>query len=262
MNSTIIDSHAHLGWDSFQEDRAEVIQRAFDSGVCQIVQAGVDLESIKDMLALAENNHNIYNGIGLHPHEAKHWTEDSADCIRQAVKHPSVVAIGECGLDFYYNLSDKDQQIDVFKRQIQLALELSKPLIVHTRDAWEETFHILNQEGQGRLKGVFHCFTGSPEHLPEIVKLDFYVSFSGILTFKNAQNLRAAAQIVQQDRYLVETDCPYLAPDGKRGKRNEPSFIWITAEKLAELRKISLAQVAEESSANARRLFQLPQPKT
>lgn len=259
MNISIIDSHAHLGWDSFKEDQAEVIKRAKESGVCQIVQAGVDFAGTESMLKLAENHDWIFNGVGLHPHEAKHWSCDSADFIRQTCKHPSIVAIGECGLDFYYEHSDKESQIRVFIEQVRLALELNKPLIIHTRDAWPETFEILRKEGGGQLKGVFHCFTGGPEHLDQINDLDFYVSFSGILTFKNAQNIQAAARLIKPERYLVETDCPYLAPEGKRGKRNEPSFIWLTAKKLAELRGITLELVAGESSNNARRLFSLPQ---
>lgn len=259
MKPTIIDSHAHLNWDSFENERDEVIQRAFDSGVCQIVQAGVELTHIPDMFALADRYQDIYNGIGLHPHEAKHWNSESADLLRQACKHTSVVAIGECGLDFFYNHSEKDVQIEVFRNQIQLALELDKPLIIHTRDAWEETFQLLNQEKKDNLRGVFHCFTGGPEHIPEINRLGFYVSFSGIVTFKNSQKLQAAAQIIGNERYLVETDCPYLAPDGKRGRRNEPSYIWITAAKLAELRNTDIDQIAQESSANTRRLFALPE---
>lgn len=260
MPKSIVDSHAHLGWDSFQDDRAEVISRAFESGISQIVQAGVDFKSLPECLQIAEEFPNIFNGVGLHPHEAKYWDGDSADIVRDAFKHKSVVAIGECGLDFYYNHSERDVQLQVFREQVRLCRELDKPLIIHTRDAWDDTFTILEQEGKGELRGVFHCFTGGPAQMPTIANLGFYVSFSGILTFKSARDIQAAAPMVAADRLLVETDSPYLAPEGKRGKRNEPSFIWITAEKLAKLREVSLDEVAEQSSANARRLFSLPQP--
>jgi TatD DNase family protein len=257
---TIIDSHAHLGWDSFKDDRDEVIARAFASGVVQIVQAGVDFTSLPESLKLAEQYPNIWNGVGLHPHEARLWDADSADKIRDAFNHRSVVAIGECGLDFYYNHSDRESQLTAFRAQVRLSRELSRPLIIHTRDAWEDTFRILDEEGGGELKGVFHCFTGGPEHMDRINALDFYVSFSGILTFKQAKDVQAASVMVADDRIMVETDCPYLAPDGKRGKRNEPSFVWITATKLAELRNSSLDEIADLTSRNAREFYGIPEP--
>jgi len=261
MKASIIDSHAHLGWESFKEDRDEVIERAFASGISQIVQAGVDFQTLKESLEIAEKHPGlIFNGVGLHPHEAKHWNGDSADIVRDAFKHGSVVAIGECGLDYYYNHSEPEVQKKVFREQVKLSRELDCPLIIHTRDAWDETFQILKEEGGSNLRGVFHCFTGGPAQMPEIEKLDFYVSFSGILTFKKAAEIQAAAPIVKADRIMLETDSPYLAPEGKRGKRNEPSFIWYTAEKLAWLRGLSLDEMAGSSSKNARRLFSLPEP--
>lgn len=260
MTRTIVDSHAHLGWDSFKEDRSAVIERAFASGISQIVQAGVDFVSLPECLSIADEYANIWNGVGLHPHEAKFWDGNSADLVRDAFKHRSMVAIGECGLDYFYKHSEPETQKQVFREQVRLARELGKPLIIHTRDAWEETFAILNQEGKGEVRGVFHCFTGGPAQMPEIEKLDFYVSFSGILTFKTARDIQAAAPLVRSERVMVETDSPYLAPEGKRGKRNEPSYVWITAEKLAALRGSSLDEVAELTSANARKLFALPDP--
>ena len=256
---TIVDSHAHLGWESFKDDREEVIQRAFDDGVVQIVQAGVDLLSIPDQLALADKHTSIFNGVGLHPHEAKLWASDSAQVLRAAARHSSVVAIGECGLDFFYNHSEKQTQIDVFEQQVELALELDLPIIIHTRDAWEETFAVLMAK-RGKLRGVFHCFTGGPDVLPQINELDFYVSFSGIVTFSSAKDIQAAAALVPANRIMVETDCPYLAPQGRRGKRNEPSFIWLTAQKLASLRSVHLDELAASTAENARLLFGLPQP--
>lgn len=258
MPKSIIDSHAHLAWDSFQEDRNDVIARAFDSGISQIVQAGVDFVSFPESVKIAESFSNIFNGIGLHPHEAKHWAGDSADYVRDAFKNKKVVAIGECGLDYYYNHSERDVQLSVFREQVKLSRELGKPLIIHTRDAWDDTFEILKSEGRGEVRGVFHCFTGGPAQLPVIKELDFYVSFSGILTFKSAKEIQAAAPLVSNERIMVETDSPYLAPEGKRGKRNEPSYIWITAEKLAALRACGLDEIAEQTSNNARELFALP----
>lgn len=256
--TTIIDSHAHLDWESFKEDRDAVIQRAFDAGVAQIVQAGVYLHTIPEAIALADQFERIYIGIGLHPHEAKFWTEESAGLLREAAKHPKVVGIGECGLDFHYNHSERDVQLEVFAAQVDIARELSKPLIIHTREAWEDTFRILNDHGKGQVRGVFHCFTGGPEVIPEIKRLDFYVSFSGIVTFPKATDIQAAAPLVADDRILVETDSPYLSPQGLRGKRNEPANVWVVANKVAELRKISKEAIAKQTSENARRLFNLP----
>jgi TatD DNase family protein len=259
MTNTIIDSHAHLGWDSFAEDREEVIDRAFSQGVKPIVQAGVYLESIEDMISLSEKYADIYTGIGLHPHEAKSWDASSMEKLRQAAAHPKVVAIGECGLDFHYNHSERQTQLDVFGMQVELARQLGKPLIIHTREAWQDTFAILRERGGGQVSGVFHCFTGGPEVLPEIQQLDFYVSFSGIVTFPKALDIQAAAPLVPSDRILVETDCPYLAPQGMRGKRNEPANVWLVADKIAQLRGSTREEIAAITSANARRLFKLPE---
>lgn len=254
----IIDSHAHLTWDSFAEDQTEVIERAFADGVVQMVQAGVDLKTIPEMFKLTEQYSEIFIGVGLHPHEAKLWNDEADSQIREAAEHPKVVAIGECGLDFYYNHSDRDAQLACFKAQIEIAREMNKPLIVHSRDAWDDTFELLEKVGQGKVRGVFHCFTGGPEQLPRIAALDFYVSFSGILTFSSAKNIQAAAPLAPNNRILVETDCPYLAPQPVRGKRNEPVYVWYVAEKLAQLRGVSLEQIAETTVANARQLFNLP----
>jgi TatD DNase family protein len=258
----IIDSHAHLAWDSYAEDQKEVIERAFHSGVVQIVHAGVDLTSIPEMISLADQYSEIFLGFGLHPHEAKLWNNEAECALRKALAHPKAVAIGECGLDYYYNHSDRQSQLTAFASQVRMARELSKPLIVHSRDAWEDTFAILNEEGGGQVQGVFHCFTGGPEVLPAIEDLDFYVSFSGIVTFKKAANIQAAAPLVKGNRLLVETDCPYLAPQSVRGKRNEPAYVWMVAEKLGELRGASVDAIAQITTDNARRLFGLPIPTT
>src|SRR5262249_23707784 len=161
--------------------------------------------------------------------------------------------------DYHYNYSEPDTQRRVFALQVDLARELKKPLIIHTRNAWPETFEILREHGKGEVRGVFHCFTGSPEVLPQIRDLDFYVSFSGIVTLPKSTDIQAAAPLVAANRVLVETDCPYLAPQGKRGKRNEPSYVWLVAEKVAQLRGVPRDELAVQTAENARRLFNLPQ---
>lgn len=256
----IIDSHAHVVTEYFKDDQEEVISRAFSSGVVQIVNPGVVLETIPELIELAQRYDDIYVAAGLHPHEAKTWTAEGEAVLEKALSHEKVVAVGECGLDFYYNNSDRSSQMEAFAAQIRLARKVGKPVIIHCRDAWQEVFELLSAEGQGEVKGVFHCFTGGPEHLPEIEKLDFYVSFSGIVTFPNAKGIQEAARLVARERILVETDCPFLAPQKVRGKRNEPAYVWLVAEKLAALRGTSIDEIAAACCNNTRDLFGLPGP--
>ncbi|MGE0262510.1 MAG: TatD family hydrolase [Candidatus Obscuribacterales bacterium] len=255
----IIDSHAHVVTEYFKEDQEEVIDRAFASGVCQMVNPAVTVADFEELKELTKRYANLYIAVGQHPHEAKDWSQALAARLRASLKEEKVVAVGECGLDFYYNHSDRDQQLRAFREQVQIARDCQKPVIVHCRDAWQEAIEILKEERDERLKGVFHCFTGSPAIMPLVEELDFYVSFSGIVTFQNARDIQACARLVRQDRMLVETDCPFLAPQKMRGKRNEPSYVWWVAEKLAELRGEPLEQIADHCAANARRLFDLPE---
>jgi TatD DNase family protein len=257
----IIDSHAHVVKEYFADDQDIVIDRAFECGIVQMVNPGVDIKSIPELLELKERYEHIHVGAGLHPHEANLWDANAKDIVRKAASQPKVVAIGECGLDFFYNNSDHESQIRAFTDQIHLAREMSKPLIIHCRDAWAEALDLLEKEGGHEVRGVFHCFTGGPELLERIAALDFYVSFSGIVTFNKAQNIQEAAKLVPDNRILCETDCPYLAPQKVRGKRNEPRFVWFVAEKLAELRHSTLEKVASSCTDNARALFNLPVPK-
>lgn len=256
----IIDSHAHLAWESYAEDQKAVIERAFQAGVVQIVHAGVDMKTVSEMIALAEEYPQIFLGFGLHPHEARFWSEETEVALRRALTHPKAVAVGECGLDYYYNHSDRQAQLRAFTAQVSLARELSKPLIVHSRDAWDDTFAVLHELEGCQASGVFHCFTGGPEVLAKIESLDFYVSFSGIVTFRNTNEIQKAARLVREDRILVETDCPFLAPQPVRGKRNEPAYVWMVAEKVADLREVSVDEIARSTTDNARRLFRLPAP--
>jgi len=253
----IIDSHAHVMKEYFGEEQEEIIQRAFDQNVLALVNPAVTVDGMEELFGLAERHSNIYLAAGQHPHEAKDWTDQMEAKLVSALAHPKVVAVGECGLDYYYNNSTRDEQIRAFGAQIDLAVSHDLPIVVHCRDAWDDAFELLASRGQGKLRGVFHCFTGGPQHLPAITKLDFYVSFSGILTYSSAKEIQAAAPLVEQNRILVETDCPFLAPQKVRGKRNEPSFVWFTAEKLAALRNVELADLAPTLSANTRELFRI-----
>lgn len=254
----IIDSHAHVMNEYFQDEKDEVIARALENHVKQMVNPAVTVEDLAELKELSEKHEHIFIALGQHPHDAKTWKEDYGDRIREASKLPKMVAVGECGLDFYYKNSDRDVQISVFKEQVKLAKELKKPLIVHCRDAWQEAFEVLQEEKDEDLTGVFHCFTGGPELIPAIKELDFYVSYSGIVTFKNASEIQASVKEVPVERILAETDCPYLAPQAVRGKRNEPAYVWWTVAKLAELKEITVEELAPTLSKNTRRLFKIP----
>lgn len=256
--SGIIDSHAHVVKEFFQEDQEDVIQRAFDSGLSRMVNPGVTLNDLDELLAIQARHKRISIGIGQHPHDAKDFDGNMKDRLEDALEKHDIVAVGECGLDFHYNNSDRQSQLAAFREQIRLARRFDKPVIVHCRDAWDDAFQCLTEEGKGEVKGVFHCFTGGPEQLPSIEKLGFYVSFSGILTFPNAKNIQEAAPLVKHEKILVETDCPFLAPQKMRGRKNEPAYVWFVAEKLAALRNSSLDEIAESASCNARALFNLP----
>lgn len=254
----IIDSHAHVVREFFKDEQEDVINRAFDSGLSHMVNPGVTINDIPELLELQQRHQQISIGVGQHPHDAKDFDSTMKDRLQETLDRHEIVAVGECGLDFHYNNSDRTSQLSAFREQIKLARQYNKPVIVHCRDAWEEAFECLSDEGKGEVRGVFHCFTGGPEHLPAIEKLGFYVSFSGIVTFSNAKNIQAAAPLVPIDKFLVETDCPFLAPQRVRGKRNEPAYVWFVAEKIAQLRNCPLDDIAMHASKNARTLFNLP----
>jgi TatD DNase family protein len=257
-NGFIIDSHCHVVKEYFAEDQEAVIIRAIEKGVSHLVNPGVSLEDADEVVQLAETYEELFGGVGIHPHEAKSWSAESESKIRAVAAHEKIVAIGECGLDFFYKHSDPEIQKDVLAKQVRLACELNLPVIIHCRDAWDECLDILEREGQGGVRGVFHCFTGGPEILPRINALDFFVSFSGIVTFPKSEQIQKAAPLVPMNRILVETDCPYLAPQKMRGRRNEPAFVWMVAEKIAELRGLTLEETASACAANAISLFSLP----
>ena len=252
---SFIDSHSHIILESFDSDRDDVISNAFSNGITHIVQSCDNLDEIKKNLILTEKYENIYSSVGIHPHEAKTWDKNSKDIIINYTKEKKVIAIGETGLDFYYNLSPKDVQVKVFREQIKISKEVSLPLIIHTRDAFEETLEILKEE-KAEI-GVFHCYTGNLEYAKKAIELGFYVSFSGIVTFKNALEIKEAARGIPLDKLLIETDCPFLTPVPHRGKRNEPSYVKYVAEEIAKIRGISIEEVGEVTSENTKRLFNI-----
>jgi len=256
----LVDSHCHLDFDALAEDRAGVLARARNAGVGAMLTIGTHRANHDVVKQIAEDHDGIWCSIGIHPHEAD---SDSllADEIVARCDHPKVVGIGETGLDFYYDHSDRARQAESFRAHCAAARETGLPIIVHTRNADAETADILREEhGAGALTGVIHCFSATRQFAAAALELGFYISFSGIVTFKKADDLRDTAKFVPADRLLVETDAPYLAPVPKRGKPNEPAFVSYTAACVAELRGLAPEDLADLTTANFYRLFDRAQP--
>jgi TatD DNase family protein len=251
-----IDSHAHLDDERFDEDREILIESLKENNIDLVFNIGADIKSSKASVQLAKKFENIYAVVGVHPHDAKDVEEDYLDILRELSKEEKVVAIGEIGLDYYYDNSPRDIQKKVFKEQLDLAKELDLPVVIHTRDAAQETFDILKEAAEGgKLRGIMHCYSGSVEMAMEYIKLGFYISLGGPVTFKNSKVAKEVAKAIPLDRLLIETDCPYLTPEPYRGKRNEPKYVKYTAEAIAELRGISVEEVAKATSENAKTIF-------
>lgn len=252
-----IDSHAHIDDERFDEDREEIIKAIKQNDVDLFINVGADLGSSIRSVRLSEEYDFIYAAVGVHPHDADTMDENSIDVLRTFAKKEKVVAIGEIGLDYYYDNSPRDIQKDKFREQIRLAKEIDLPIIVHSRDAAGDTMDILREEQDGSLRGVLHCYSGSLEQAQEYIDLGFYISLAGPVTFKNARVPKEVAEAVDINRLLIETDSPYLTPEPYRGKRNNPMYVRHVAEKIAELRNMSVEEVAKITSKNTRELFRI-----
>jgi len=228
---------------------------AHESGIKRIINVGADVKSIHTSLDLAKKYDFIFNACGIHPHDAKTYDDDVENQLRQIAKDPKTVAIGEIGLDYYYDNSPRDIQKKVYARQIKLAGELGYPIIIHDRDAHMDCLDILKAEKTPEMKGVFHCYSGSSEMVKAIVKMGFYISFTGVITFKNARKTIEAAAAVPIDRLLVETDCPYMSPEPMRGRRNIPDYVRFTAEKLAFIHNVEFYEMCRILWKNTHELF-------
>jgi TatD DNase family protein len=253
----LIDSHAHIQGSEFAADLPAVIDRAHAAGVEKIVVVGGagELSSNQAAVAVAHSFPGLFATVGMHPHDAKEVSEEDLKRLKELTADPRVVAVGETGLDFYYNHSPRDLQMTIFARFIHMARETHLPIVVHNRDAHREIAELLLSEGGGDLRGVIHCFTGDYEAARTFVDLGFYLSFSGIITFKNAEPLREVARKLPLERMLVETDSPYLAPVPHRGKRNEPALVLHVAETLASVRSLPLQEISEATNRNTCDLF-------
>ena len=253
---TLVDSHCHLDFPDFADELDDVVRRAGEAGVGRMVTICTRVTDFERVLALAEAYESVTCSVGNHPHEVGNEPEVTADHLVRLARHPKVVGFGESGLDYHYEHSPRAQQQTSFRTHIAAAREARLPVIVHTRDADEDTIRILEDEhARGAFPGLIHCFTAGRRLAEKAIELGFYVSFSGIVTFKNADDIRATARALPADRILVETDAPYLAPVPKRGRRNEPAFVVHTAARLAELRGVEPDALARATTDNFFRLF-------
>lgn len=253
LKTCLFDTHTHLDDARYKDDRDKIIEDLNESGIGLICNIGADMKGCENSIALAQKYPFIYATVGLHPYDAQEMTEAELTQLEKLAKAEKVVAIGEIGLDYHYENCNKEKQIYWFNKQMELAEKLNLPVVIHDRDAHNDTFNVLKQ--YPKVIGIMHCFSGSAEFAKEILKLGYYISFAGPLTYKNAKNVVSAAKIVPLDRVLVETDCPYLAPEGHRGQRNEPKFVEITCRKLAEIKEIPFEEMAKITMENGRSVF-------
>jgi TatD DNase family protein len=259
LSVELIDSHCHLTFDELLQDLDSVLQRSRANGIGTWITIGTNQSQSREAVALAQRTDGIHATVGLHPHDAKEWSDDLLAEMEQWAQLEKVVALGEMGLDFYYDFSPRAQQVKAFTEQLALAARLNMPVVVHTRDAFDETLAIL-KDFDGQLKRVvLHCFTGTAQQAKAGLDRGYFVSFSGVVTFKSAQSVREAALCVPMDRLMIETDCPYLSPAPMRKQKvNEPALLIHTANFLSQLKQVNLEDLARQTSHNTRHFYQLP----
>ena len=257
----LIDTHAHLDYSDYDPDRAQVISRAVEAGVTEMISIGTRIESSTRAVELAENFPNIWATVGIHPCDVDNAPDDAVEQLRKLAQSTRVVAVGEIGLDYHHLPegaaeieANKKLQAKIFREQLALTSELGLNAVIHQRDSWDDTLAIL-KEFTGKVRGVFHCFGGTLEQAKEVISLGHLVSFTGIVTFKNARQVQATAQDMPFDQFMVETDCPYLAPAPDRGKRCEPAHTRRVAEQIAQLRGVSVEEIAARTTQTAREFF-------
>ena len=253
----MIDSHCHLDHDPLHENLTEVITRSKEIGITKLLTICTTLESFENIKAIIEKDKMIYGTYGIHPHEAKNNQVDKQTIIRSVNENAKIIGIGETGLDFFYNYSDRERQISSFIEHIEASIELNKPIIIHSRDAEKETFEILSSYKNRNLKILMHCFTGSLEFSKKLQTLDAFFSASGIITFKNSIDLQNTFKTIPLEKLLIETDSPFLAPIPMRGKKNEPSFIKYTLKKLSTLKETTIDKMSIITTDNFNKLFNL-----
>jgi TatD DNase family protein len=260
----LIDSHAHIDFPQFADDREAMLVRARDAGVGTLLAIGTGPgpEKLDAALPFAEQHDWIYTSVGIHPHEAKEVTPQHLDELARLAQHPKVIAWGEIGLDYFYDHSPRDVQATVFRSQMELAHTAKLPIIIHCRDAWEDCLALIEQHWRPTgLAGILHCFTGTLDHAKRGLDMGFLISFAGNSTYPKTQNIREVAKEIPLDRMLIETDSPFLAPQPYRGKRNEPAYVVEVAKTLATVRNLAPEEIAAATAANFRRLFRIARPE-
>jgi TatD DNase family protein len=257
----LVDSHCHLNYDYAPKSADDLVREAHEAGISRLLTVGTDLGALEAMVAISERHEHVYHTVGVHPHEASTMAPGDLERLEQAAAHPKCRAIGEIGLDYHYDHSPREVQRAQLEQQLGLALKVGLPVVIHSRDAEDDLLAALTayagHVAPGAIPGVIHCFSGTQKFGQACLDLGFYISFSGILTFKTAEELRAAARAFPLERLLVETDSPYLAPIPYRGKKCEPSMVRMTAQKLAEVKGLAIEEIAKATTANAKRVFRL-----
>lgn len=254
-----IDTHAHLQWEDYKDDFEKIVENAKKADIGLILNVGTTLKTSQEAIAIADKHDPIFATVGIHPHDAKAGNDDALSHLKNLAKHPKVMAIGEIGLDFFYEHSPRPSQIDIFVKQLEIAKQLSLPVSIHCRDAFGACFDHLK-----KLKiesGVFHCFTGTEEEAKQAIEMGYYLSISGIVTFKKSLALQETVKKIPLEHLMIETDSPYLAPEPYRGKRNEPAYVVEVAKKIAALKKLPLEKIAEFTTQNAKTLFKFGRKK-
>ncbi|MHC4265665.1 MAG: TatD family hydrolase [Planctomycetota bacterium] len=255
----LIDTHAHLTFEQLAKNVDEVLLRSKEASVTSWITVGTDPEQNEKVVELAEKYDNLYAAVGIHPHEAKDVTTDTMIHLIKLAEHPKVVAIGETGLDYHYDHSPRESQKSVFTNHLQIAAELKLPVIIHSREAFDDTIEIVDKFSSQIEKIVFHCFTGTPDQAKIIINKGFYISFTGAVTFKNSKNIRESAKLAPLEKMMIETDCPYMSPEPMRKQRiNEPALLVHTAKFLAELKNIHPEEFADVTTAAAQQFFAIP----
>ena len=251
----MIDSHCHLDHEQLNSDLSNVIKRSKDVGIEKLLTISTSFESFKKIKDIITKDEIIFGTIGIHPHETDNNEISVDEIVKNFDENSKIIGIGETGLDFYYNNSDKEKQIKSFKKHIEASIKTNSPLIIHSRNAEDETFEILNQYHDKKLKILMHCFTGSKNFAERLLKLNAFFSASGIITFKNSLDLQETFKFLPLDKILIETDSPYLAPVPNRGKKNEPSFLSFTAQKLADIKDLTKQEITKITTTNFNKLF-------
>lgn len=255
----LFDTHTHLNVEKFKGEEEELVQRALDHHVTRMAVVGFDTQTIQKALELSEQYEGIYSIIGWHPTEAGSYSDEVEEKLREQLTLPKVVAMGEMGLDYYWMNDPKSVQQDVFRRQIRVAKDLNLPISIHNRDATEDTYKVLKEEGIEEIGGIMHSFNVDTYWMEKFLDLGMHISLSGVVTFKNAPEVKEVGEAVPFDKLLIETDAPYLSPSPNRGKRNEPSYVRFVAEEVARLRGVTVEEVAKQTTENALKVFGLEQ---